>query len=799
MRPLPKTVVMLLLGTVSVCLDNPVFIVVAGILLIISLKIELNNKKRAFRLFVFYSLVFILGILRSLSQEKEYLGVKEYLTVNETVTVTGVVSEKEYKNERYRMYLDSGFLVFSDEEGPEVGTLIRVKGKPMEPMVSENEGGFDYESYLKGRGICGVITGKEITTVSPAITPIPEFMYRLRMAITGFFGENLPGEEGGLLSAMVIGNKAELDDEAKELFQRAGLSHILAISGLHLSIVGMLLYKILRRMSLGFVLSGILAGTVVVFYGMLCGNPISMVRAIGMFIVLCGANISGRGYDPINSLSLVGILLLLQNPYIIYSAGFIMSFSAILGISLVASPLQNMYKDYCKLRWELNSQGIQKEKYKPKPMEKLAASLISGAAIGLFSYPILAYFFNGIPVYVLFLNMVVLPILPVLILSGLISGLLFIPIILFICHFILYFYEMAADFVSSLPGAYMIVPTPSWYTFIIYYILLFFLLFIFLRFKNKDYYEELSLLENNKKLIAKGLTKTIRKKLIIIGLAIVGFLFILSLGNKNDFRIDMLSVGQGDGIYIESKEGVKFFIDGGSSSEKELAKYTLSPYFKSFGIKNIDYWIISHPDSDHCNGLIELLEEGFPVGNIVFAKSVEREENYKKIEALASNNGVVLAFVKPGDTLGTKSFKIEVLYPDYPGKEKGVNENSLVFLAEYGDFQAIFTGDMGIDQEKELLKNPGFLSIIENKDIEVLKLAHHGSKNSSCIEWLEAINPEAVIISAGQNNRYGHPAKETIERLESAKIPYYSTIESGRIRITYKNGRMIINEYKKTA
>lgn len=799
MRPLCKTVVMLLLGTVSVCFYNPVFIVVAGILLIISLKLEFNNKKRAFGLFVFYFLVFFFGILRALSQENEYLAVKEYLSANETVTVTGRVSEKEYKNERYRMYLDSGFLVFSDEEGPEVGTLIRVKGKPMEPMVSENEGGFDYEAYLKGRGICGVITGKNITIVSPAITPIPEFMYRLRRAITEFFGENLPGEEGGLLSAMVIGNKAELDDEAKELFQRAGLSHILAISGLHLSIVGMLLYKILRRLSLGFVLSGILAGTVVVFYGMLCGNPISMVRAIGMFIVLCGANISGRGYDPINSLSLVGILLLLQNPYIIYSAGFIMSFSAILGISLVASPLQNMYMDYCKLRWELNIQGIQKEKYKPKPMEKLAAALISGAAIGLFSYPILTYFFNGIPVYVLFLNMVVLPILPVLILSGLISGLLFIPIILFVCHFILYFYEMAADFVSSLPGAYMIVPTPSWYIFLIYYIVLFIGLYLFLRFKNKDYYEELSLIENNKKLIAKRLTKTIRKKLIIIGLAIAGFLFILSHGNKNDFRIDMLSVGQGDGIYIESKEGVKFFIDGGSSSEKELGKYTLSPYFKSFGIKNIDYWIISHPDSDHCNGLIELLEEGFPIGNIVFSKSVEREENYKKIETLASNNGVVLAFVKPGDTLGTKSFKIEVLYPDYPGKEKGVNENSLVFLAEYGDFQTIFTGDMGIDQEKELLKDPGFLSILENEDIEVLKLAHHGSKNSSCMEWLEAIDPEAVIISAGKNNRYGHPARETIERLESAKIPYYSTIESGRIRITYKNGKMIINGYKKTA
>nr|MCR4674693.1 MBL fold metallo-hydrolase [Lachnospiraceae bacterium] len=273
---------------------------------------------------------------------------------------------------------------------------------------------------------------------------------------------------------------------------------------------------------------------------------------------------------------------------------------------------------------------------------------------------------------------------------------------------------------------------------------------------------------------------------IITGYGVVGILcfclFVLHL--PKPFEIDMLSVGQGDGIFIRSKENVIFMIDGGSTSMKEVGKYVLEPFLLYQGVNRIDYWMLSHMDTDHISGCMELLEEGFPVSYVILPKSVidenekEPKEHYEKILQLCKNNDTEVLYIQKGERFGTTSIEFLCLGPNYPSKFLGTNENSMILKLSYGKFNVIFTGDMGSEQEKVVLeewKNIG--------KIEVLKAAHHGSKNSNCIEWLQTLSPSLSIISAGKDNLYGHPSWETLNRMDELDISYLCTIEQGQIKI----------------
>ena len=160
------------------------------------------------------------------------------------------------------------------------------------------------------------------------------------------------------------------------------------------------------------------------------------------------------------------------------------------------------------------------------------------------------------------------------------------------------------------------------------------------------------------------------------------FLLFLKLFRPGGFRIDMLDVGQGDGIYIESEEGVSFFIDGGSSSESEIGKYTILPFLKSQGVSRIDYWLLTHLDMDHVNGFMEVLESGYQVKNVCMAKATARDEVFYKIEKLCKSSGTELVLLDKNDRISTDSMSFEVLYPGYPSSYSGANENSLIMFLD---------------------------------------------------------------------------------------------------------------------
>jgi competence protein ComEC len=256
---------------------------------------------------------------------------------------------------------------------------------------------------------------------------------------------------------------------------------------------------------------------------------------------------------------------------------------------------------------------------------------------------------------------------------------------------------------------------------------------------------------------------------------------------KTGFEIDVLSVGQGDGIYIQSPEGTDFFIDGGSSSKSEVGTYVIEPFLKYHGVREVSYWFITHMDEDHYNGVLEVLEGDVGIRYLVLAKTVEKNEGYDALCRACEAHGVTILYMEAGDVIGTKQMRLECFYPPSVAAYEGTNENSLCLLLSMEDFHGVFTGDLGEEQERYILSH-GMGRRLRDMHIDFLKAGHHGSNSSDCAEWLETLQPEVVFISAGKNNSYGHPGKEFLGRLEKQQIPCYCTIDKGQLTLR-KNGK----------
>lgn len=269
-------------------------------------------------------------------------------------------------------------------------------------------------------------------------------------------------------------------------------------------------------------------------------------------------------------------------------------------------------------------------------------------------------------------------------------------------------------------------------------------------------------------------TKRVRSNTAIkIGLIIICF-FIILYQPKHTFEITFLDVGQGDGIYICDGENRNFFIDGGSTDVKQLGEQRILPFLKSNGIKRIDYWFVTHADTDHISGVLEVLESGYNVSYLVLPKAIPKDENYETLVNFAKRSHTDILYMEAGNYIKTKSLTFECLYPENI-ELNNRNDSSLVLELEKDTFRAIFTGDISVDVEKQLLEK-GCL-----EEVSLYKAAHHGSKTASSIEFLQKISPEITVISCGENNFYGHPHKETLERLESVGSSVWNTAECGQI------------------
>ena len=271
----------------------------------------------------------------------------------------------------------------------------------------------------------------------------------------------------------------------------------------------------------------------------------------------------------------------------------------------------------------------------------------------------------------------------------------------------------------------------------------------------------------------------------------LGMMFLCVRSQNQMFEITMLDVGQGDGIFLKSPGGTTFLVDGGSSSISSVGTYRILPFLKSKGYRKIDYVLISHMDKDHISGIMEITEVGTGIGTAVLPWVREKDDAYKNMEQILKDAGTEILYMGAGDRLASETMEVTCLWPEKGLPWEDRNELSMVVMAEYGDFQMLFTGDIGSRAEAALVKN----GVLE--DVEVLKTAHHGSRYSSSEAFLKAIKPEVSLISCSAANRYGHPGAETLERLDDVGSRIFITKDSGAITILTDGHEVRVSEYLK--
>lgn len=657
-------------------------------------------------------------------------------------------SEEQFRTKHLLIYLAN------PDEYP-VGAVLSLSGTIYPTEKPTNPGQFDSRLYYGGKGISYTVFAERAEILKVYSRPLREGLLRLRGRIGEVYDTVFAEQDSGLMKSMVLGEKGDLDAEIKELYQKNGISHLLAISGLHISMIGLGIYRILRRMTGSFILAGFPAICFTGAYGWMTGASISAVRAAVMCGLIILAEIVGRTYDMLTSIGTVALVLMLTNPLSVKQSAFLLSFGAVAALGLL-TPL-----------WLLGRFG----------QGKVFRTLSPGISVLAVTFPMLLCFFHEYPLYSVFLNLLVIPLMSVLMTCGLVcglTGLVWLPASRLsgrLCSLILCGYRWLGERCLSLPGSVLAIGTPPVWKIVFYYTVLGIVVFVLYREKRrKKYWRGEKPFRLNKITVAG------------CGLSLVFAACLLCLRVYTGFSATMLDVGQGDCIFFREPNGTTFLYDGGSSNVSEVGTHRILPFLRSEGVGKLDYVMISHMDKDHISGIMELLEEcgkpgGLKIGHGVFPALEGEDPAYAEMEELFREKNIPILYMEAGDRLSGDDLSLTCLWPGGNAASEDRNELSMVMLAEYGEFQMLLTGDIGESTER-ILAESGALS-----EVEILKAAHHGSRHSSGKIFLSRVRPSVSVISCGAGNRYGHPGEETLQRLEDAGSRIFITKDCGAVRI----------------
>ena len=753
------------------------------------------------------------------------------------LTLTGTVDRIEEKNKVTALFLEDNAVSATGQQISEpsilvyinpdeiqkkinIGNVIQVEGEASFFERARNPGNFDQRSYYQKQGIHVLVWAESLSVRSEQTDRIREFLSGLRARWKGMLTECLGEYYGNTMSAILLGEKSGLDAEMKKMYQKNGIGHLLAISGLHMSFIGMGVYGALRRIGLGFVPAGLLGGGVLVLYTLMIGAGVSSLRALIMFLVRIGADMTGRDYDLPTSLSLAAAVICAWQPLYITDAGFQLSFGAILGIWLLNPVFTEMFRCGQMFRCGREDRGG-KVSSVFCALKKLLESVSSSLAVNLFLSGPLLYFYFEVPPYSVILNILVIPVMPLAMgagLGGLAAGMI-LPsaggAVLQVCRAVLWLYDMACGAAGKLPGSRIVTGKPGLAWLAVYYAVTASVCAVFFRMAEARRKKEREDTNGGERVIrpeqrqgggskrngrAQPVPGYITLTMRLSGAALLAFAAVMVLlcrGSytwKSGTEVTVLDVGQGDGIHIRGPEGENFFIDGGSSDVSSVGTYRIEPYLLSCGVEELDYVFLTHGDEDHINGMTELLEGqelGVRIRNLVLPPEEYLDEKLAGISRAAARNGTRVVTIQAGQSLrnGDTDLEITCLGPEC-GTDMGPgNGASLVLGARYGAFGMLLTGDVELEGEQNLV-NSGRLG-----RYPVLKAAHHGSRNSGTEEFLQIVKPAAAVISAGKDNRYGHPHEETLERLTDAGCVICSTQECGAVMLRSDGSSLQIESF----
>lgn len=696
--------------------------------------------------------------------------VQQWIEVHPSAVICGEVQHCQDTEYSLSVYLKQVYLTDQSEKIPirnirvflkenakedlKTGMIIQVKGELERISAPGNPGEFDQQQYYACQKIYYFMKNAVVQKKSRSYSRYGQALTELRERIAETL-QKAAGDKAGIYQAMLLGEKSGLDEEVKMRYQMAGMIHILAISGLHISVLGMGLFSLLKKLSLGNVPAGLISLCVILQYGMLTGSSVSAMRAVSMFVLAIGARILGRSYDLLTALAVSAILLLLDTPAYLYSSSFLLSFGAVAGLGIMASALNRF---------------IESE----NPWVK---TLISSLAVQLMTLPVVLRIYGEVSILGIALNLIVLPTVSVVLVCGLCCSLVGVfsifaaGLVLFPGNLLLVIYEKLCILAGEFPFCTWIGGAPEIWKCGVYYVVLAGgirgILILHGKWENDG--------------------MKIRQKGMLLSVGLISVLF-LGFRQRNYLSVTCLDIGQGDAIVIQIPGGKNIMVDGGSSSKKNTAAGQLLPYLKNQGISVVDAILLSHTDIDHISGVQELMDlkekhlTTLRIKYLLLPDWKNPEPVYDELEAKAKRCGISVLKLQQGQKLQFGDATMEILSPEPGAEGTDPNEEGLVMELCYGKFRGLFTGDIGEETEKKLLPRLD--------DVDFLKVGHHGSRYSSCQEFLDRIQPEVAVISCSESNTYGHPSPETIKRLEQNGIKTMYTMKSGAVTVSTDGGHM---------
>lgn len=676
---------------------------------------------------------------------------------------------------------------FPEETPVKIGQTIAFSGKVQLYESATNPGQFDYYRYNCKKNNLFLVKDAKLESAGSKYNHLTDTLYRIRVRGEELLAGLLNPVDSAIMKAMLFGNKSEIDEDIRDSFQRNGIAHILAISGLHISFMGMGLYKLLKYIHIPIPISIIISETFILLYGMMVGMGTSASRAICMFSTFLLSGIVLRSYDMLTAMSFSLIILLVSNRGNLWDIGFLLSFMAILGISFFAGCFRKYVWNY---------------------PDKLSAAFAS-AFITLATLPIILSSFYQVAWYTVLLNLLIIPLMSVLLTAAifmlLIQSLIIcmssvplfteaLGVILradtFVVTGILRIYKFTCSFLERLRLGRGNLGAPNTWQVIIYYVLL---TAVCVGIPAKLY----NIMSTKMKAFNIHPLRSARTVPSILLSMILLAVDITFLANHYHTGVDiyMLDVGQGDSMAIRTDDNHWYLIDGGSSDVRKVGENRIIPFFQYMGVDDIEGIILTHPDADHINGVEEIVDssliENLRIHNIVaFSGFDDGEDGWRGLLSKAKEQGVTTHYVSAGDRISDGKLIIEVLGPDRNVSTADVNDASLVLRITYGRISMITTGDMSTSGEERLLRQ----QVLER--VSILKVAHHGSDSSSSSSFLEAISPQIALISAPIHSRYGHPHESVIKRLEEIGTNIYCTKDYGAVKIHIDGEKLQIFSYK---
>lgn len=669
--------------------------------------------------------------------------------------IEGRVLEADLTGKRTRVLLDID--AWQDENGWEQssgkvqltingrmelvpGERIRTMALLDEPHNFGNPGEFDYRKLLNGKGVfvTGFVKSERLVEAAgparPGLIPID----RMRSGIRAFIDSSSAGNAEAL-KALIISGQGGIDKELKDAFAATGTAHILSISGLHVGIVaaftyGLILFIIKRSERLLLALNARkvalgLSAIPVVLYGALAGFPAPTQRAVIMVLAFTASFLLGRGRDYLNTLALAAVIILVIAPYSVWDISFQLTFVAVAAIIVIVPRMKTLLGE------ETGGANGKKERLRLFIKRKLLPLVFVTIAAGIGTSPLLAYHFHRVSLAGLAANLVVVPLSAIVVPLLLISSAL-IPVSealalvsLRMADFIFDIIVFIVRLFSSMPYSSIWVSPPSILQTAAFYML------------------------------AASVAMLREWRLAKYAAPLCAAFFIASCGagyvyrpHPDLLRVTFLSVGQGDSTLIEFPDGKTMLIDGGGSNNPDfdIGERVVAPVLRAKGIDRLDYILLSHAQQDHMGGLV-FIASNFGVGEFWWNGQGSLGRLKDALERQGARISVTRGFA--GKEIGGAA--LEFLHPS-TGAQLDTNEMSVVMKLSYGAKSFLFTGDIGRKAEALLVGAP--------LRADVLKAAHHGSKGSSSLEFLESVNPSIVVISAGRRNAFGFPHHETLER-----------------------------------